>query len=148
AESAAGGGDNLVGGFFHGVGDYEVQPRFHQDFFAFVHVGAFEAQYDRQLQVRFACGLNDTVGERVHAQDSAEDIDQHSFDVFVAEQNLEGVSDLLGVGATADIKKVCGHAAGVLDDVHGRHGEAGAVHHAADAAIELDVVQAVFRGLD
>ena len=35
-----------------------------------------------------------------------------------------------------------------LDDVHRRHREAGAVHHAADLAVERDVVEVVFRGLD
>ena len=35
-----------------------------------------------------------------------------------------------------------------LDDVHGGHGEAGAVDQAADLAVELDVVQLVLGGLD
>ena len=34
----------------------------------------------------------------------------------------------------------------MLDDVHGRHGEAGAVDHAADGAVELDVVEAELGG--
>ena len=55
---------------------------------------------------------------------------------------------LLGVGAAADVQKIRRHAARILDDVHGGHRQAGAVHHAADVAVELDVVQAVLRGLD
>ena len=39
-------------------------------------------------------------------------------------------------------------AAGVLDDVHGGHGEAGAVDHAGDGAVELDVVEAELGGFD
>jgi len=48
----------------------------------------------------------------------------------------------------ADIKEIRGGATGVFDDVHGGHGEAGAVDHASNAAIELDVVQAIFGGFD
>ena len=35
-----------------------------------------------------------------------------------------------------------------LDDVHRRHGEAGAVDHAADIAVELDVGEVVLRRLE
>ena len=45
-------------------------------------------------------------------------------------------------------RKFAGDAAGVLDDVHGGHGEAGAVHHAGDVAVELDVVERVLGGFD
>jgi hypothetical protein len=58
------------------------------------------------------------------------------------------VRNLLGAGASTDVEEVRGHASGILDDVHRGHGEAGAVHHAADIAVELDVVQAVLRSLD
>jgi hypothetical protein len=34
-------------------------------------------------------------------------------------------------------RKLAGLAAVELDDVHGRHGQAGAVDHAADIAVEL-----------
>ena len=52
------------------------------------------------------------------------------------------------VGAAADVEEVGRLAAVELDDVHGRHGEAGAVDHAADVAVELDVVEAVLGGLE
>ena len=42
-------------------------------------------------------------------------------------------------------RKLAGLAAIELDDVHGRHGEAGAVHHAADIAVERDVGEIEFR---
>ena len=63
-------------------------------------------------------------------------------------QDAEGVLDLLRRGAAAHVEEVGGLAARELDDVHGGHGEARAVDHAADAAVELDVVEAVLRGLD
>ena len=126
----------------------KFSPEFHQDLLPFVDVGAFEAQHDRQFHVGLARGFDHASGERIDAQDAAENIDQDGLHILVAEQNFEGVRDLLGIGAAADIEKVRGHAAGVLDDVHGRHGQAGAVDHAADVAVELDVVQAVLRSLD
>ena len=44
-------------------------------------------------------------------------------------------------------RKFAGAIAVELDDVHGRHGEAGAVDHAADGAVERDVVEIELRGL-
>ncbi len=86
-------------------------------------------------------------GQRVAAQNAAEDVDQHGLHARIGEQNAEGVLHLVGAGAAAHVQEIGGAAAGVLDDVHGRHGQAGAVHHAAHRAIQLDVVQAEARGL-
>ena len=52
-----------------------------------------------------------------------------------------------GRGAAADVEEVRGRAAGVLDHVHGGHGEAGAVDDAADLAVEPDIVEIVLGGL-
>ena len=87
-------------------------------------------------------------GQHVAAQDAAEDVDQHGLDVGVRHQDAEGVLDLLGVGAAADVEEVGRLAARQLDDVHRRHGQAGAVDHAADGAVEADVVQRELRRLD
>ena len=51
-------------------------------------------------------------------------------------------------GAAADIEEVRRRLAIELDDVHGRHGEAGAVDHAADGAVERHIVEIVARRLD
>ena len=50
--------------------------------------------------------------------------------------------------AAADVEEVRRLHAVELDDVHRRHGEAGAVDHAADRAVERDVVEIVLRGFD
>ena len=50
--------------------------------------------------------------------------------------------------AAADVQEVGRRAARVLDDVHGGHGQPGAVDHAADVAVELDVVEVRLRRLD
>ena len=67
---------------------------------------------------------------------------------FLSESRMrKALLHLLGAGAAAHVQEVGRAAAGVLDDVHGGHGQARAVHHAAHRAVELDVVQAVARGL-
>ena len=50
--------------------------------------------------------------------------------------------------AAADVEEVGRILAVELDDVHRRHGEAGAVDHAADVAVERDIGEVVFRRLD
>ena len=66
-----------------------------------------------------------------------------------ASRMRKALLDLVGARAAAHVEEVRGAAAGELDDVHRGHRQAGAVHHAADAAaLELDVVEAVLRGLD
>src|SRR2546421_475086 len=98
--------------------------------------------------MQFLCGGDDTGGENVAAQDAAKNIDEDGFDFRIAHQNAESVLDLFGGSAAANIEEIRGRAARVFDDVHGGHGEAGAVDHAGHAAIELDVVEAVLGGFD
>ena len=62
--------------------------------------------------------------------------------------DLERRRHLLLAGAAADVEEVRRRRAVELDDVHGRHREAGAVDHAADGAVERHVVEVVFRRLD
>ena len=95
------------------------------------------------LMLVFFAACDHAIGQRIHAQDAAENIDQHRLHVLIAEQDFERMGDLLSVRAAAHVEKVRRHAASVFDDVHGRHRQAGAIHHAADVAIQLDVVQAV-----
>ena len=70
------------------------------------------------------------------------------FDRRVGGDDLEGRRDLLLDGAAADVEEVRRLRAVELDDVHGRHGEAGAVDHAADVAVERDIGEVVLRRLD
>ena len=93
-------------------------------------------------------GGHDAFGDHVAAHDSAEDVDQDAFDVGVREDQLESLGHALARGAAADVEKVGRLAAVELDDVHGGHGEPGAVHHAPDVAVELDVVEVVARRLE
>jgi hypothetical protein len=95
------------------------------------------------LHADFFRRLNHAVGQTVTAKDAAEDIDEDRFDIGIALKNTEAVFDLLGTGAAAHVEEVDGVAAGVLDTVHGGHGQAGAVDHVADvpAFAQMDIVQ-------
>ena len=68
--------------------------------------------------------------------------------LLVGEDDLEGFGDPLDGGSAPDVEEVGGVAAVVLDDVHGGHGEAGAVDQAADVAVEGDVGEVVLGGFD
>mgnify|MGYP000877262279 CR=1 FL=1 len=69
-------------------------------------------------------------------------------DVLIAVKNLHCLSDLIFVSITTDVKEVSRHATLQLDNIHGSHSETSAVNHAADIAIQSDVVQVVFISLD
>ena len=88
------------------------------------------------------------VGDGVALHDAAEDVDEDPLHLRVGGDDLERRGHLLGGGAAADVEEVRRLAAVVLDDVHGRHRQAGAVDHAADVAVELDVGEVVLLGLD
>jgi hypothetical protein len=70
------------------------------------------------------------------------------FTCGIGKDDLERRSDLFLVRAAADVEEVGRESAVQLDDVHRRHGEAGAIDHAADVAVELDVGEVIFRRLD
>ena len=61
---------------------------------------------------------------------------------------LKPCSTVSRIGRAADVEEVGRHAAVQLDDVHGGHRETGTVDHAADIAVELDVVQIRLGGFN
>src|SRR4029077_19015386 len=97
------------------------------------------------LQLQLARRGDDARGKHVAAQDASEDVDEDAAHFLIAGEDFEGVLHLVGGGAAADVEKVGRSTAGKFDDVHGGHGKAGAIDHAADGAVELDVVELVIR---
>ena len=93
-------------------------------------------------------GFDDAGGDDVALHDAAEDVDEDAFDFLVGEDDLERFGDPLDGGSAADVEEVGGIAAVVLDDVHGGHGEAGAVYQAADVAVERYVGEIVLGRFD
>src|SRR5581483_4359141 len=125
----------------------DLETRFLQDLLAEVDVGALKPHDQRHVQVDLARRGHDALGNDVAAHDAAEDVDQDALDVGIFEDDLERRRHAFLGGAAADIEEVGGRRTIELDDVHGGHGEPRAVHHAADLAVELDVVQRIFAGL-
>src|SRR5262249_52603926 len=132
----------------HIRGHEKVQPGVLENLAPLLHVGSFQAQHQGQIQFGGLGGFDYAAGQHVHAQDAAEDVNKDGAHVFVAQQNLEGVANRLGISAATDVKKIGRRAAGVLDDVHGGHGQPGAVDQAGNVAVKLDVIQVELGGLD
>src|SRR6185369_11676916 len=106
------------------------------------------ADDQRDVQMCFLHGGDDAGGDDVAVHDTAEDVDEDAFDVRVLEDDFERRGDLFLARAASDVEEVGRHAAVMLDDVHGGHGQAGAVDEAGDAAVELDVIQVELAGFD
>ena len=93
-------------------------------------------------------GLHHALRHPVAAVDAGEDVDQHR--LAPSDRRAPGGTRCrhpLGRGAAAHVEEVGRRAAGVLDHVHRGHGQAGAVHDAADLAVERHVVDPVLRRL-
>ena len=141
-------GHDLARGIAEIVGGDDRETRVRQYVLALLHVGALEADDQRHRQIHFLGRRDDPLGDDVAAHDAAEDVDQDALHGGIAEDDLERRGHLLGGRAAADVEEVGGEHAVELDDVHRRHREAGAVDHAADIAVELDVGEVIFGRLD
>ena len=128
------------------VGGGDGEARLGEDFLAQFDIGAFQPHHQRHLQRHFLGRGDDAFGDDVAFHDAAENVDQDSLHIGIADDDLEGGGDFFLGGAAAHIQEVGGLAAVKLDDVHGGHGQARAIHHAADLAVELDVGEIVFGG--
>src|ERR1019366_6911940 len=68
--------DTFRGRVFHGLCHDEIQSARFQYLAALFDVGAFQSQHGRQLDVGLLRRAHHAVGQRIHAQDAAENIDQ------------------------------------------------------------------------
>src|SRR5690606_244494 len=93
---------------------------------------------DRHGDVDLPCRGDNAVGDVVAARDPAEEVEEDDPDGGIGGDDAEGVDHLLGVRRPTDVQEVGRLSPVVLDEVHGRHGQAGTVHAAADVAVQLD----------
>src|SRR5690606_15511965 len=77
-----------------------------------------------------------------------EDVDQNALDSRISGDDLECRRYLLLGSAAANVEEVSWLCTVKLDDVHGCHGKACAVDHAADVAIKSDVSEIVLGSFD
>src|SRR3990170_2404933 len=92
--------------------------------------------------------MDDPLRQSVTPKDATEDVNQNSLDRAVGGQDAERILDLFSAGAAPNIQEVRWLAASKLDDIHGGHGQAGPIDHAAHCALQLDVVESKPRGLN
>src|SRR6185369_15570667 len=116
---------DLLRGVVEIVGRHHVQAGFTDDLLAELDIGAFEADHQRHAEADLAHGGRDAFGDHVALHDATEDVDQDALHVRIGGDDLEGGRDLFLAGAAADVEEVRRRHAVELDDVHGRHGEAG-----------------------
>src|SRR5690606_4945399 len=140
--------DDLLGGIVEVIGRNHVQAALIDDLLAQFHIGTLETDNQRNLEANFLDGCDNAFCDDVALHDAAEDVDENAFDARISSDDLEHSRDLLLASATADVTEVCGLCAVELDDVHRRHGKACAVDHAANVAVERNVGEVPFRGLD
>ena len=138
----------LVAGFGHGVGADDGQADFGQHLLAQFLVGALHAHHQRHLQVHRLAGGDHALAMVSHFMMPPKMLTRMALTLGFLEHDLEGLGDLLGGGAAADVEEVGRLAAEQLDGVHGRHRQAGAVDQAADVAVQADVGEVELAGLD
>lgn len=92
-----------------------------------LHVGTLKTGDDGKTQVHLVDNVDETLGDGVTADNTTEDVDEDGGDLGVAGDELESALDSSRGSTTTDVKEVGGVAAVQLDDIHGSHGETGAV---------------------
>jgi hypothetical protein len=138
----------LLGGVLQVVDAEDLEAALVDQLLRGFHVGALETGDDGDAEVHGLGDGDQALGDVVAADDTAEDVDEDGGDLGVGGDEVEGALDGLGGGSTADVEEVSGRAAVELDDVHGGHGETGAVDEASNVTVELDEVQALLGSLD
>ena len=139
---------DLLRGIVEIIRRSDIEIGLGDDLLALLDIGAFEPHHQRHSQADFFHCRDHAFGDDVALHDAAEDIDQNPLHVRIAGDDLERRRHALLGRRAADIEEVRRRPPIELDDVHGGHREAGAVDHAADLAVERDVIELVFRRFD
>src|SRR6202041_2503110 len=135
--------DDLLRGVVEIVGRQHIEAAFADDLLAGFDIGAFETHHQRHLEADFLHRGDHALGNDIALHDATEDVDQDTLHVGIGGDDLEGGRDLFLAGAAADIEEVRRRHAVELDDVHRRHCKAGAIDHAANRAVQGDVVEII-----
>lgn len=85
------------------------------------HVGSLQTGDDRRAKVHFVDNIDQTLGDCIASDDTAENVDEDSGDLGVAGDKLESGSNSLWGSTATNIEEVGGAATVELDDVHGCH---------------------------
>jgi len=134
--------DSLLGSALQIINGENLHARLVDDLVGLLHVGALQTGDDGDLEVEVLDSVDQTGGDGVAPYDTTKDVDEDGSHLLVAGDELKGLLDGGGGGTSTDVEEVGGLAAVELDDVHGGHGETGAVDKAANVTLELDEVEA------
>lgn len=138
--------DRLLSSALEIVDGEDLHARVVDELVGSLHVGALETGNDGDLEVKRLDRVDETVGDGVAADDTTENVDKDGGNLGVAGDELKGLPNGRGGSTTTDVKEIGGLAAVELDDVHGSHGETGAVDEAANVTVELDEIEAGLGG--
>ena len=126
---------------------FNIQPAACQHLTSQLSVVSFQSHHYRHLDSHLLDSANDAFCDQVATHDAAKNIDQHGFHIFVRQNNFKCLGDPLFGSATANVQKVGRRTAMKLDDIHRPHCQTGAVYHAADTAIQRDIVELPLRSV-
>lgn len=99
-----------------------------------LHVGTLQTGNDGSAQTHLLHDVDQTLGNSIAADDTAEDVDEDGSHLGVAGDELESGLDGGGSGTTTDIEEVGGGTAVELDDIHGGHGKTSTVNYGGPLA--------------
>src|SRR5690606_25245691 len=99
--------------------------------------------HHRHIRLHLFQGSHNTLRHFITADDAAEDVEEHSFNVGIRKDDAQGSGHALCGRVATDIQEVSRLTTVELNDVHGGHGQPSAVHHTANFAIQLDVAQTI-----
>lgn len=169
--------DDLLSGLFHVVAGDDPHVALVNEGLGLLHSRSLEPNHEGDVQTELAHRINDSLRNDIALHDSSKDVDKNGADLKkkrekresekrnqqgkkrkkreetkshmgIRGNDLEGLSDLLGIGTSSHIEEVGWVSSVDLDDIHGGHGQTSSVHEAANGSVKTNVVQAGLRGGD
>lgn len=92
-----------------------------------LHVGTLQPSNDGDAQTHILHDIDQTPGDSIAADDTAENVNEDGSDFWVAGDELKSRLDSGGGSTTTNVEEVGGVSAVELDDIHGGHGETSTV---------------------
>src|SRR5690606_32376437 len=85
--------------------------------------------------------INDTLCYSVATYNSSKDVDKNGFYVRIFQNKPKGFAHASGIGIPSLIKEVGSFSTGLLDKVHGRHGQSCSVYHTAYFSAKVNIAK-------
>src|SRR5690606_2251818 len=92
--------------------------------------------------------INDTLCNTVATYNSSKDVYKDGFYIRIFQNKPEGFLHTFGIGSSSHIKEVGWFSTGLLDKVHGRHGQTCSVYHTAYVSVKVNIVKSYCLGFN